>query len=107
MSRYVLALTTCNASESETIARTLVERRVCACVNIVPSVTSIYRWKGEIAHDSEHLLLIKTEKRLVDDLKRILPEAHSYEVPELIVIDITDGSSDYLSWVTGCVTPDE
>ena len=95
-----LVLTTCGSlEESRTIAKALVERHLAACVNIVPQVESIYRWKGKIESATEWLLLIKTTEGAFERLRGALAELHSYEVPECIEIAIEDGSEKYLEWI--------
>jgi len=95
-----LVLTTCGSlEESRTIAKALVERQLAACVNIVPQVESIYRWKGKIESATEWLLLIKTTEGAFERLRGALAELHSYEVPECIEIAIEDGSEKYLEWI--------
>ena len=94
-----LFLTTCpDEPSAESLARALVERRLAACVNIVPGVRSFYRWEGEIHDDGELLLLIKTAAS-VDALRAAIDELHPYDVPELAALEIADGSPAYLRWV--------
>ena len=94
-----VVLTTCGSlEEARKIAHTLLERKLAACVNIVPKVESIYRWKSEVETATEFLLLIKTTSAAFSSLREALGELHSYEVPECIEIAITDGSVDYLKW---------
>jgi periplasmic divalent cation tolerance protein len=83
------------------LARTLVEGRLAACVNIVQKVRSIYYWKGKIEDDQEALLLFKTTSEKVDSLTKRLKELHPYDVPEIISVEIQkgEGNSDYLDWV--------
>jgi periplasmic divalent cation tolerance protein len=96
----VVALSTVATREdAERIARALVERRLCACVNIVPGVTSLYSWKGAVQADEELLLVIKTTREAVDSLKSTLVEMHPYEVPELVAVDIAEGHAAYLDWL--------
>jgi periplasmic divalent cation tolerance protein len=78
----------------------LVEARVCACVNIIPKITSIYHWKEKIVVDTEALLFMKTESRFAEFLWEILKRNHPYEVPEYIVLPIEWGSQDYLNWIS-------
>jgi len=87
------------------IARTLVDERIAACVNIVPGVRSIYPWKGETCDDAESILLIKTTAARAADLTARLKELHPYEVPELVAIEIRDGEGnpDYLAWLADSV----
>lgn len=100
MTDKVVAYTTCdNPEEAEKIARHLIEERLAACVSVVPGVKSYYRWKGSIESDDEILLMIKTSRDLVDALRQQLEKLHSYDLPELIVTPIVDGSPNYLAWL--------
>jgi periplasmic divalent cation tolerance protein len=100
--RFHLALTTAGSAEqAETLARTLVERRLAACVNIVHGVCSVYHWKGSVAREEEHLLLIKTSERTIPALRLAVRELHTYEVPEFLTLPIEHGDDDYLSWLRG------
>lgn len=104
MSDYLTAITTIDSAEAaRTLSRALVERRVVACINIVPNVLSVYRWKGEVEETSEHLLLMKTRADAFDSLSKALAELHPYDVPELIAVPIERGSGDYLEWVSESV----
>ena len=85
--------------EAHKIAHILVKRRLAACVNILPGVQSIYRWKGEIESAQEWLLLIKTRADKFSAVRDAIGELHSYEVPECIVLEIEDGSLAYLQWL--------
>ncbi|MCP3978663.1 MAG: divalent-cation tolerance protein CutA [bacterium] len=103
----MIVLTTAGSAESASLlARGLVERRLAACVNIVDSIRSIYRWQGEIADENELLLVIKTQAALFDRVREAIRELHDYDVPEVIAIPIADGDPDYLGWVSSCVTDD-
>jgi len=92
-------ITTGSVEEGERIARTLVQERLAACVNIVPAITSIYRWQGEVHTDSEVLLIAKSRQGLFDYLAARVKELHSYQVPEIIALPIVAGSPAYLSWI--------
>ena len=95
-----LVLTTCGSiEEARSIAHTLVERQLAACVNIVPQVESVYRWEGEIETASEWLLVIKTTAETFDRVRDTLTTLHSYELPECIEIGVEDGSAEYLEWI--------
>jgi periplasmic divalent cation tolerance protein len=95
-----LALTTCGSlEEARTIARALVERQHAACVNIVPQIESIYRWKGNVDTATEWLLIIKTTSDAFPRLREALGELHSYELPECISIAVNDGNAAYLDWI--------
>jgi periplasmic divalent cation tolerance protein len=96
----VIVLTTLGAdADAADLARTLVEQRLAACVNIVGDVTSIYRWKDGVEEDEEQLLLIKTTADLVEALQARLRELHPYELPEFLVVPVTGGSEGYLRWL--------
>lgn len=88
-----------SVDKGKEIARVLVERRLCACVNIVPQLTSIYYWEGKLCEDAEALLLIKTSSERVEALSRVLGEIHPYETPEVLAFEVDSGAESYLSWV--------
>ena len=85
--------------EARKIAHALVERRLAACVNIVPGVESIYRWQGKVETAAEWLLQIKTTAEAFPLLRDALAELHSYEVPECIALVVEDGGVSYLEWI--------
>ena len=100
MTNQRLVLTTVSSQEeARKLANALVERRLAACVNILPKIDSIYRWKDKIEKSQEFLLLIKTAESAVAKLRDAIQELHSYEVPEFIVLRIEDGSEAYLKWI--------
>jgi periplasmic divalent cation tolerance protein len=80
------------------LARELVDRRLAACVNILPA-TSVYRWEGKVKEDEEHLLVIKTRRTFVDDIRDLFDELHPYDLPEVIALEVEDGSANYLNWI--------
>jgi periplasmic divalent cation tolerance protein len=95
-----VVLSTCGSrEEAQRIAHALVERKLAACVNIVSGVESVYRWKGDVESASEWLLIMKTTSGAFERLREALVELHSYDVPECIEIEITDGSAEYLDWI--------
>jgi periplasmic divalent cation tolerance protein len=99
MSDVVLMLTTVPSIEGgETIARDLVEARLAACVNVLPAMTSTYRWKGRVEQEREQQLVIKTSAALVAAVQEWLLANHPYETPELLVLEAA-GSAAYLRWV--------
>lgn len=99
-SDLVVALSTApDAEQAERIARALVEERLIACANLVPGLTSVYRWEGAVQVEPEVLLVMKTRRALVPRLKERLPELHSYQVPELVVTPLVDGLAPYCRWV--------
>jgi periplasmic divalent cation tolerance protein len=87
------------AEDAERIAHALVERRLAACVNVVPGVVSVYRWKGAIERDEERLLLIKTRADRFAALRDAILELHPYEVPEIVALPVGEGSPAYLAWL--------
>ncbi len=100
MTDKIVVLSACGtAEEAETIARRLVEKRLAACVNVVPGVRSIYRWRGGIEEASEWALFIKSRRDLFDELRVELERLHSYEVPEIVALSIIEGSPGYLGWM--------
>ncbi|HEX3354377.1 MAG TPA: divalent-cation tolerance protein CutA [Terriglobales bacterium] len=100
MTDKILVLTTAGSKEeARKIGRTLVERLLAACVNVVPQVTSIYRWEGEIEEGEEFLLVVKTTRAAFERVREAILELHSYEVPECICVAIDNGSVGYLSWI--------
>jgi periplasmic divalent cation tolerance protein len=106
MTGPLLALSTAaTAEDAERIARAIVERGLAACVNVVPGVVSIYRWKGKIERDEERLLVIKTRGERFEALREALVAMHPYEVPELIAVRIEDGHGPYLDWLADSVRP--
>jgi periplasmic divalent cation tolerance protein len=100
VSERVLALSTAGSAEdAERIARALVERGLAACVNVVPGVVSVYRWKGQVEREGELLLVIKTRAERFEALREALVAMHPYEVPELIALPIENGHAPYLAWL--------
>ena len=103
-SRVRIALTTVSSEEEgRRLARALVERRLAACVNVIPNLNSIYRWQGAVEEAAEVLLLIKTTEERLSALEAALGELHSYEVPELLVLTPEAGSQSYLAWLLNSV----
>jgi len=100
MTDKVLVLTTAGSeAEAREIANELVERRLAACVNIVPRIQSVYRWEEKVETAEEFLLIIKTTKTRSADIKVAIRELHSYDLPECVVISMDDGSQEYLQWI--------
>jgi periplasmic divalent cation tolerance protein len=96
-----IVLTTAGSpQEAEKIARALVERRLAACVNIIPQIQSVYRWKEKIEQETEWLLIIKTRLNIFDSVRDAIKELHSYDLPECVMLDVSDGSEAYLNWVS-------
>jgi periplasmic divalent cation tolerance protein len=105
VSERVVALSTVGSAEdAERVARALVERRLAACVNVVPGVASVYRWKGEVCRDQEWLLVVKTRGEKLQALREALVALHPYELPELVALPIEAGHAPYLAWLDDCVS---
>jgi len=101
----LIALCTCpDTAAGERIAGALVGEGLAACVNLVPGVTSVYRWQGEVQRDAEVLLVIKTVRGRLDELTARVRELHPYELPEVIALAVTGGLPDYLQWVITCTS---
>lgn len=100
MTDFVMLSTTAeNVVEASKIANHLVEQRLAACVQIVPHVRSVYRWKDRIEQSEEWLCLVKTRRSLVAAVEAAVLELHSYDCPEVIVVPIESGSDAYLQWL--------
>jgi periplasmic divalent cation tolerance protein len=105
MHDVVLVLTTfpIDPDEANAFARTLVEERLAACVNVHSAVTSIYRWEGAIEEAVERQLTIKTTTARLEALNARIKELHPYDVPEILVVPIAGGGEEYLRWVMDSV----
>lgn len=95
----IILCTTSTKEEAEMIAKKLVEKHLAACINILEKITSIFEWKGKVCTEKENLMIVKTKKVLFDQVKETITGLHSYEVPEIISIDIENGLKAYLDWV--------
>jgi periplasmic divalent cation tolerance protein len=96
----IVVLVTCGSEEEALkIARSLVEERLAACINLVSPVRSIYRWEGKIWDEKEWILIIKTQKLRFEELEKKVKSLHSYSVPEIIGLPVVEGSSSYLKWI--------
>ena len=95
----VVLMTAGNREEADRIATLLVEKRLAACVQILPEIRSVYFWKNEIQRESEILLLAKSTQERFPELEREVRAVHSYETPEIIALEITDASRPYLNWL--------
>jgi periplasmic divalent cation tolerance protein len=98
---FVVVLVTFPADQDhEPLARTLVDERLAACVNVLPPMESIYRWEGAVEHATERQLVIKTAVPRLDELKARVAQLHPYSVPEILVLPVAGGGDAYLEWVT-------
>jgi periplasmic divalent cation tolerance protein len=98
----IVVLSSCESEqEAKSLAHHLVEKRLAACVNILPAALSVYRWKGGIEEAPEFLLVIKSRRDVFPALKAELELRHSYETPEIIALPVVDGSGPYLNWLDG------
>jgi periplasmic divalent cation tolerance protein len=104
--RIVLS-TAASEDEARKIAHHLIEQRLAACVNIVPQIESIYRWKEKVESSQEFLLLIKTSADRFSQIRDAIRELHSYELPECVAINIEDGSPEYLQWLAYSLAKEE
>ena len=96
-----LVMCTCPDQDSaKTIAEQLVDQSLAACVNILPGIESIYIWQGKRESAQEQLLMIKTTKNVYDALEKTIIGLHPYELPEIIAVNIEDGNTNYLNWIS-------
>ena len=104
MKNHITVFTTVSSrQEAKKISRGLVEKKLAYCVNTIPSIQSTYHWDGKLCVDDELLLIIKTKEEKFSTLKDWVLENHSYDIPEVIAIPISHGSSDYLKCIDGWV----
>lgn len=97
----VVVLTTLpDEAAARALARRLVEERLIACANVVPAVTSIYRWEGEVRDEAEVLVVMKTTRDRMPEVESRIAELHPYDVPEVLGLPSSGGSRPYLDWVT-------
>ena len=102
--RAIVVVTTVGTEEQAyLIAREIVARRQAACVNILPGIRSIYRWKGKICKDGELMLVIKSLEGEFEGIAATIRELHSYELPEILSFSVTHGEKNFLQWIAGNV----
>lgn len=110
MTDKIVVLTTCDSEKAAAkLARELVEARVAACVNILPGVRSVYRWRDASGKDAvekdaleeadEWLLVIKSRRDLFAELRKVIAQLHTYDIPELVALPVVEGSEPYLAWM--------
>jgi periplasmic divalent cation tolerance protein len=96
----VIVLSTASTEkEALKIAQALVQREEAACVNMVPMIRSVYRWKGKVCNEAEQLLIIKTTRATLGDVGRTIKELHSYELPEILALPVTEGDENAIRWI--------
>src|SRR5262245_33830434 len=104
MGEHAVVISTAGSEdEARRIASTLVERRLAACVNVLPRIHSVYRWKGEIERAEEWMLVVKTRRDRFDEVASAIREVHSYELPEVVLLDVAGGDARYLAWIDSCL----
>ena len=100
MTDKIVVLTTCDSKKrADKLARHLVKQRVAACVNVLPKARSIYRWKDQVEDAVEWMLVIKSRRDLMDELRSAIGKIHAYEVPELLALPVVDGAENYIVWL--------
>ena len=103
MSAIVVITTVGTEEQAYLIAREVVSRRHAACVNIIPAIRSIYRWKGKICKDGELLLIVKTLEEEFENVAATIRELHSYELPEILSFGVTQGDRAFLDWIASSI----
>ncbi len=107
MTDAVVILTTVPAdNRGEAIGQALVDERLAACVNLLPPMTSIYRWRGSVEREMERQMIVKTTRNRVPAVQARLAALHPYEVPEFLVLSVADSSSAYFEWVVNETSED-
>jgi Uncharacterized protein involved in tolerance to divalent cations len=102
----IFVYVTCESPEqAEAIGAALVERRLCACVNILPGMRSLYWWKGKLERGDETVLVAKTRDSLLDPLTEAIKALHSYEIPCVVALPILGGNPDFLRWIADETSP--
>ncbi|CAG8571336.1 6811_t:CDS:2 [Paraglomus occultum] len=101
----IVYVTCPNEEVAKRLSRGLLEQKLVACVNIIPSVTSLYLWENAIEESTEHLMMIKTEQKHVAELTNYVNQNHVYEIPEVISVKIDAGSEKYIDWIRKSVKP--
>ena len=96
---FIVLTTTPNVTEAENLAEKIVAEKLAACVQILPPMTSVYFWEGKVRKESEHLLLIKTLAANYKNLEKFIQANHSYDVPEIIALELKEVSEKYLNWM--------
>jgi periplasmic divalent cation tolerance protein len=100
----IIYCTASSEGEGEQISAALVEKKLVACCNIIPDVKSIYQWKNKVESANEVLLVLKSTVNLIPEIKKVITDQHSYDVPEIIAVPVVAGSQEYLEWIKESVT---
>ena len=100
MTYCIIQTTVSDNEEAKKIAHHLIQKKLIACCSIIPNVKSIYTWRGGINEDNEALMVMKTKTQLYSQAEEEIKRLHSYEVPEIICLNILAGSKDYLNWIS-------
>jgi periplasmic divalent cation tolerance protein len=95
----VVMVSASSQNEAEKIAKDLVERKLAACVSIIPNMRSIYIWEGKVEDSEEYLMIIKTRGELFEQVKEAIQQLHSYKIPEIISLPIAHALEDYVRWI--------
>ncbi|MFC1950943.1 divalent-cation tolerance protein CutA [Chloroflexota bacterium] len=98
-SEIVIFITTAGEQEAQSIANLLLEKRLIACANIVPKISSMFLWQGVLESEAECMLILKTKHSLLRDVVEAVKPVHSYDVPEIIALPVIGGNQDYLNWI--------
>jgi periplasmic divalent cation tolerance protein len=104
LSFQIVLTTTASLKEARTLSSILLDSNLVACVNIIPSIESHYRWEGKLVQNDEFLLLIKSSKAHFERLSSLLLEHHPYEIPEIVALPVESGSKPYLDWLQGQIS---
>lgn len=99
----IVHVTTSSVKEAEQIAQTLLQKRLAACINIIPKVHSRFWWKEKIEHCDETLMVIKSKGEVFDKLVESVRAIHSYRIPEILAVPVQHGFSEYLAWIDGII----
>ena len=105
MSNHIILFCTCpDQNTASSIAQTLIGDNLAACVNILPGLTSVYRWQDQIETVQEYLLLIKTRRDIYPLLEQCIQAAHPYELPEIVAVSVEHALPEYLKWIDSCLS---
>jgi periplasmic divalent cation tolerance protein len=107
VSHVIVFTTTATKEEAENIARSLLSQKLIGCANITGPVSSLFWWREEISQENEFLVLMKTRAELFEKVATAIKQMHSYEVPEVIAVPLTDGDKAYLKWLDNCLRKGE